>query len=73
MMLVLGYFGNRTNKLDGQTVKTRDVYRLAKEQYGDCVEYFDTEDQALAFAGRRMSWCGTCLKKRDNLLKKAQQ
>ena len=44
MMLVLGYFGNRTNKLDGQTVKTRDVYRLAKEQYGDCVEYFDTEE-----------------------------
>ena len=37
------------------------------------IEYFDTEDQALAFAGRRMSWCGTCLKKRDNLLKEAQQ
>ena len=30
-VLVLGYFGYQTNQLDGQTVKTRDVYRLAKE------------------------------------------
>lgn len=42
--LVLGYFGYKTNQLDGQTVKTRDLYRLAREQYGDSVEYFDTED-----------------------------
>ena len=33
-----------TNQLDGQTVKTRDVYRLAKEQLTDYdVEYFDTQ------------------------------
>ena len=43
-VLVLGYFGYLTNQLDGQTVKTRDVYRLAKEQLNDCdVEYFDTQ------------------------------
>lgn len=43
-VLVLGYFGNLTNQLDGQTVKTRDVYRLAKEQLTDCdIEYFDTQ------------------------------
>lgn len=43
-ILVLGYFGYLTNQLDGQTVKTRDVYRLAKEQLTDCdVEYFDTQ------------------------------
>lgn len=43
-ILVLGYFGYQTNQLDGQTVKTRDVYRLAKEQLTDCdVEYFDTQ------------------------------
>lgn len=44
-ILVLGYFGYLTNQLDGQTVKTRDVYRLAKEQSGDySVDYFDTQD-----------------------------
>lgn len=44
-ILVLGYFGYLTNQLDGQTVKTRDVYRLATEQSGDySVDYFDTQD-----------------------------
>ena len=44
-VLVLGYFGYVTNQLDGQTVKTRDVYRLAKVQLTDClVEYFDTQE-----------------------------
>lgn len=44
-ILVLGYFGYQTNQLDGQTVKTRDVYRLAKEQLEDySVDYFDTQD-----------------------------
>lgn len=36
------------------------------------IKYFDTENAALAFAGRRMSWCGTCLKKREKLLKETQ-
>lgn len=44
-ILVLGYFGYLTNQLDGQTVKTRDVYRLAKEQSREySVDYFDTQD-----------------------------
>ena len=44
-VLVLGYFGYLTNQLDGQTVKTRDVYRLVKEQFGECkVDYFDTQE-----------------------------
>lgn len=44
-ILVLGYFGYLTNQLDGQTVKTRDVYRLVKEQLGECkVDYFDTQE-----------------------------
>ena len=43
-LLVLGYFGYETNQLDGQTVKTRDVCRLAKEQLGENkVDYFDTQ------------------------------
>ena len=43
-VLVLGYFGYNTNQLDGQTVKTRDVFRLVNEQTGGNVDYYDTED-----------------------------
>lgn len=43
-ILVIGYFGYNTNQLDGQTVKTRDVYRLAKEQVEGNVEFYDTQD-----------------------------
>lgn len=43
-ILVLGYFGYNTNQLDGQTVKTRDVYRLAKEQLNAEIDFYDTED-----------------------------
>ena len=43
MYLVFGYFGYRTNQLDGQTVKTRDLYRLFGENVSS-VDYFDTQD-----------------------------
>ena len=44
-MFVLGYFGYKTNQLDGQTVKTRDIYRLLKEQYPDWeIYFFDTQN-----------------------------
>lgn len=43
-IFVLGYFGYNTDQLDGQTVKTRDVYRLVKEQTQEDVDYYDTED-----------------------------
>ena len=43
-ILVLGNFGYRSNHLDGQTVKTRDVYRLVTEQVKGKVDYYDTED-----------------------------
>ena len=43
-ILVLGYFGYKTNKLDGQTVKTRDLFRLVNEQIsGGKVDFYDTE------------------------------
>lgn len=42
-ILVLGYFGNRTNKLDGQTVKTRNICALLT-QLGYEPTIFDTED-----------------------------
>ena len=42
-ILVLGYFGLETNQLDGQTVKTRDLYRLLQEKRGSQVRFFDTQ------------------------------
>ncbi len=41
-ILILGYFGDKSNKLNGQTVKTRDLYRLISSKC-DNVSYFDTE------------------------------
>lgn len=46
-ILVLGYFGYNSNQLDGQTVKTRDVYRLTTEQVNGIngiIDFYDTED-----------------------------
>lgn len=42
-ILVLGYFGYITNQLDGQTVKTRDIYSLISDNHPKKVEYFDTQ------------------------------
>ncbi len=43
--LVLGYFGYKTNKLDGKTVRTRDINRLAKKYAADGeVDYYDTQE-----------------------------
>lgn len=44
-ILVLGYFGYANNQLDGQTVKTRNIYELLKQKEIDVnsnVSYFDT-------------------------------
>lgn len=42
-VLVLGYFGYETNQIDGQTIKTRDVYTLLKNNSNEEVSYFDTQ------------------------------
>lgn len=45
-ILVLGYFGYENNQLDGQTIKTRNIYDLlkSKEKEEDyVVSYFDTQ------------------------------
>lgn len=44
-VLVLGYFGYVTNQLDGQTIKTRNIYELLKLKEEDIgvVECFDTQ------------------------------
>lgn len=41
-VLVIGYFGYCSNKLDGQTVKTRQIYQLLKEN-NIHTSIFDTE------------------------------
>lgn len=41
-ILVLGYFGYEKERFDGQTVKTRNIYRLLSE-HCDAVDYFDTQ------------------------------
>lgn len=41
-VLVLGSFGYECKQLDGQTIKTRQVYRLLRENYLGCVDYFCT-------------------------------
>lgn len=46
-LLVLGYFGYGNNKLDGQTIKTREVYSMLKRQATDAKTiYFDTQSLA---------------------------
>lgn len=43
-VLVLGYFGYRSNQLDGQTIKTRNVYEMLKlAPYCNDPKFFDTE------------------------------
>ena len=41
-VFVLGAFGYTTNQLDGQTIKTRNVYDLLKERYAGKVSKNDT-------------------------------
>lgn len=42
-IFVLGYFGKQTNQLDGQTIKTRDLYKLICQEF-EYVDYYDTEE-----------------------------
>ena len=42
-LLVLGYLGYNTNQLDGQTIKTRDLYKLVCRECNN-VQCYDTED-----------------------------
>lgn len=34
-ILIIGYFGYVTNQLDGQTIKTRNVFDLIKRNVGE--------------------------------------
>lgn len=41
---IFGYFGLRTNKLNGQTVKTRMIHNLFEEKLKEGVPFYDTEE-----------------------------
>lgn len=43
-IFVLGYFGFRTNRLNGQTVRTRSIHQLLELKNNSKVSYYDTED-----------------------------
>jgi glycosyltransferase involved in cell wall biosynthesis len=58
-ILVLGYFGYQNNQLDGQTIKTRNVYNLLKLKASEIgeVRYFDTQIfQYNKFAFIKLLW-----------------
>lgn len=40
-ILIIGYFGYESNQLDGQTIKTRNIYNALNKEYN--IDYFDTE------------------------------
>ncbi|MDO5858121.1 glycosyltransferase family 4 protein [Myroides odoratimimus] len=42
--LIIGYFGLKTDQIDGQTIKTQSIHKLIKENFRDSkVDIFDTE------------------------------
>lgn len=41
-ILIIGYFGYKTNQLDGQTIKTRNIYNLLVKNYR-YVDFFDSQ------------------------------
>ena len=42
-ILIIGYFGYRTNQLDGQTIKTREIAAMLNHRHNGSVTFFDTE------------------------------
>ena len=43
-ILLIGAFGYKINKLDGQTVKTRNIYQMLKQRTNYEISFFDTLD-----------------------------
>lgn len=45
-IFVVGYFGYRTNQLDGQTIKSRNIYRMIRAKLGNThrIEQYDTQE-----------------------------
>lgn len=55
-IFVVGYFGYRTNQLDGQTIKSRNIYRMIQAKLGDThqIRQYDTQEPRF----RKMSFFG---------------
>lgn len=43
MILVFGYFGYANGRLNGQTVKTREIYEMLRERSGEEVRFADSQ------------------------------
>lgn len=41
---VIGYFGLRSNQIDGQTIKTREIYSLIDSNYEGKINFIDTQN-----------------------------
>lgn len=57
-VFILGYFGFETNQIDGQTLRTRNVYQLLKEKKTNAeLKIYDTEKfQKSRFSLFRLIW-----------------
>ena len=42
-ILVIGYFGTVNNQVDGQTIRTQNIYALLKENIDGPIHFFDTQ------------------------------
>lgn len=67
-ILVIGCFGDKTGRLDGQIVKTRDIYSMLNERMDGVAEvkFFNTlsvKDNIflLLFLLARLVWCNTAI------------
>lgn len=65
--LIVGNFGYRTNYLDGQTIKTREIYNLFKERSLNKVIYLFDTDQSI-FRVVKMSWLLLSLRRVKHIL-----
>lgn len=63
-ILVFGYFGYENNRINGQTIKTREVYEMLRERSGAEVRFADSQTfrthpaKVIRFL-RDMAWCNT--------------
>lgn len=63
-ILVLGYFGYKNHQIDGQTIKTRQIYDLLRERLPEYKHgYVDTQElQTSNMAGAMFEPCPSFLR-----------
>lgn len=60
------YYYNEESK----TLHISGCCKNSKSEYGTHVQYFDTENQVLAYAGLSFKWCEECVRWREELIHK---